>query len=166
MIPIVSIVGRSNTGKTTLIEKVVAELKRRGYRVAVVKHNMNDFEIDSEGKDTYRHKKAGADIVIIASSKKVAMIKDVEREYAIAEIRKQFICDVDLIITEGYKHDTQPKIEVLISSRGDEPLCHVQDNLIATVSDTQFNSKVLNFNRDEIVEITDFLEKRLLRNSV
>ena len=67
MIPIVSIVGRSNTGKTTLIEKLIPELRRRGYRVATIKHNIHGFDIDHEGKDSWRHKKAGARLTVIAS---------------------------------------------------------------------------------------------------
>ena len=86
MIPIVSVVGKSDSGKTTLIEKLVPELTRRGYRVATVKHDMHGFEVDREGKDSWRHKQAGAHTVVIASPQKIALIRDVERDLTLDEI--------------------------------------------------------------------------------
>jgi molybdopterin-guanine dinucleotide biosynthesis protein B len=81
MIPILSVVGRSNAGKTTLIVKMIAELVRRGYRVATIKHNRHGFEIDHEGKDSWRHKQAGARITVIASPHQVAVVEDIEKDY-------------------------------------------------------------------------------------
>ena len=78
MIPIVSIVGKSNSGKTTLIEKLIAELTRRGWRVATIKHNRHGFEIDHEGKDSWRHKQAGAVATVVASPRRIAVIEDTE----------------------------------------------------------------------------------------
>ena len=75
-IPVLCFVGRSNTGKTTLIEKLIPLLKSRGIRVATIKHHNHDFEIDQEGKDTYRHKKAGAHLSMIVSPKKLALVED------------------------------------------------------------------------------------------
>ena len=90
MIPIVSIVGKSNSGKTTLIEKIIAELVRRGYRVATIKHNRHGFDIDHEGKDSWRHKRAGARTTVIASPRRVAVVEDVERDYAIDELAARY----------------------------------------------------------------------------
>ena len=84
MIPIVSIVGKSDSGKTTLIEKLLPELGRRGYRVATVKHDVHGFEVDREGKDSWRHKKAGAHTVVISSPLKVAVIRDVDHDAELA----------------------------------------------------------------------------------
>jgi molybdopterin-guanine dinucleotide biosynthesis protein B len=98
MIPIVSIVGKSGSGKTTLIEKLVPELTRRGHRVATVKHDVHGFEVDREGKDSWRHKKAGAHTVVISSPEKAALIRDVERDLNLAEIRDKLIQEVDLIL--------------------------------------------------------------------
>ena len=85
MIPIISIVGKSDSGKTTLIEKIVPELVRRGYRICTVKHHLHDFEIDKEGKDSWRHKRAGAHSVIISSPRKVALTRDVKKEMSLEE---------------------------------------------------------------------------------
>ncbi|MDP2972779.1 MAG: molybdopterin-guanine dinucleotide biosynthesis protein B, partial [Deltaproteobacteria bacterium] len=87
MIPIISIVGKSDSGKTTFIEKLLPELVRRGYRVATVKHDVHGFEVDREGKDSWRHKQAGAHTVIISSPTKVALIRDVEKDLRLDEIR-------------------------------------------------------------------------------
>ena len=112
MIPILSIVGKSDSGKTTLIEKLLPELIRRGYRIATVKHDVHGFEVDREGKDSWRHKKAGAHTVIISSPQKVALIRDVEKDLTLDELREKLVQDVDLILSEGYKKDVQPKIEI------------------------------------------------------
>jgi len=112
MIPIVSIVGKSDIGKTTLIEKLLPELTGRGYRIATVKHDIHGFEVDREGKDSWRHKKAGAHTVVLSSPQKVALIRDVEKDLSLEEIRESLVEDVDLILSEGYKKDVQPKIEV------------------------------------------------------
>jgi molybdopterin-guanine dinucleotide biosynthesis protein B len=86
MIPVVSVVGKSNSGKTTLIEKMIGELVRRGYRVATIKHNLHGFEIDHEGKDSWRHKQAGARTTVIASPHRVAVVEDVEKDLDIGEL--------------------------------------------------------------------------------
>jgi molybdopterin-guanine dinucleotide biosynthesis protein MobB len=93
VIPIVSIVGRSNSGKTTLIEKLIIELRRRGYRVGTIKHNSHGFDIDHEGKDSWRHKKAGAQVTVIASPHRIAVIEDVNRDYELSELMDHYIRD-------------------------------------------------------------------------
>src|SRR5512147_944366 len=112
MIPIISIVGKSDSGKTTLIEKLVPELTRRGYRVATIKHDVHGFEVDREGKDSWRHKQAGAHTVIISSPEKLAIIRDVDHDADLAELRDRYVQDVDIILSEGFKRNQQPKIEV------------------------------------------------------
>jgi molybdopterin-guanine dinucleotide biosynthesis protein MobB len=112
MIPIVSIVGRSKSGKTTLIERLIPEFIKRGYRVATIKHHGKDFQIDHEGKDSWRHKEAGAHKVAISSPQKVALIEDCSQELSLAELAARFIRGADIIIAEGFKRDRHPKIEV------------------------------------------------------
>ena len=131
MIPIVSIVGKSDIGKTTLIEKLLPELTRRGYRIATVKHDVHGFEVDREGKDSWRHKKAGAHTVVISSPQKVAVIRDVEKDLTLEEVREKLIQEVDLILSEGYKKDVQPKIEVFRKGKYEGLLCTREDNLVA-----------------------------------
>ncbi len=162
MIPIVSIVGKSEIGKTTLIEKLLPELTRRGYRIATVKHDIHGFEVDREGKDSWRHKKAGAHTVVISSPQKIALIRDVERDLTLEELRGKFIQDVDLIISEGYKKDVQPKIEVFRKGKYKELLCTQEDNLIAIVSDQTFEVDVPCFFLDDIKGVADLIEKKFL----
>ncbi len=164
MIPIISIVGKSDSGKTTLIEKLVPELTRRGYRIATVKHDVHGFEVDREGKDSWRHKQAGAHTVIISSPKKVALIRDVEKDLTLEEIREKLVQDVDLILSEGYKKDVQPKIEIFRKEKHKELLCTKDDNLVAIVSNKKFRVGVSCFFLDDIKGVADFIEKKFLQS--
>lgn len=162
MIPIISIVGKSDSGKTTLIEKLIPELTRRGYRIGTVKHDVHGFEVDREGKDSWRHKQAGAHTVVISSPKKVALIRDVESDLTLGEIRKKLIQDVDLILSEGYKKDVEPKIEIFRKEKHKELLCTKDNNLVAIVSDKEFKVGVPWFFLDDIKGVADFIEKKYL----
>jgi len=164
VIPIVSFVGKSESGKTTLMEKLIPELTRRGYRIATVKHDVHGFEVDREGKDSWRHKQAGAHMVVISSPKKVAFIRDVEKDLTLEEIREKLIQDVDLILSEGYKKDVQPKIEIFRKEKHKELLCTREDNLIAIVSNKKFRVGVPCFFLDDIKGMSDFIEKRYLQS--
>jgi molybdopterin-guanine dinucleotide biosynthesis protein B len=161
-IPIVSIVGRSNTGKTTLMVKLITELKRRGYRVATIKHNIHGFDIDHEGKDSWRHKKAGALVTVIASPHSVAVIEDVDRDYEISELRDRYIRDVDIILSEGFKGNPFPKIEVFRSVLKHEPLCTKEDNLIAVAGDRPLGRGVPCLDLDDVGGLVDLIEERFL----
>jgi len=163
MIPIISIVGKSDSGKTTFIEKLLPELVRRGYRVATVKHDVHGFEVDREGKDSWRHKKAGAHTTIISSPQKVAVIRDVEKDLTLAELREKLIQDVDLILSEGFKKDVQPKIEIFRKEKHQELLCTKEDNLAAIVSDKEFNVGAPCFSLDDAKGVADFIEKKFLK---
>ena len=152
MIPIISIVGRSNSGKTTLIEKLISELSGRGHRVATVKHDVHGFDIDKEGKDSWRHKKAGSQLVVISSPSKIAIIKDLEQEQDLEEIRRQWIHDVDIIVTEGYKRESFPKIEINLFQDPPEFVCSDDDNLIAVVAKVPRRGAVPTFSEGQIAE--------------
>jgi len=164
MIPIISIVGKSDSGKTTLIEKLVPELSQRGYRVATVKHDMHGFEVDREGKDSWRHKQAGAHTVVISSPQKLALIRDVEKDLTLDEIRGKWIQDVDLILSEGYKRDVQPKIEIFRKEKHKKLLCTKKDNLIAIVSNQKFRVGVPCFDLEDMRGLANFIEKEVLKS--
>ncbi|HZN45826.1 MAG TPA: molybdopterin-guanine dinucleotide biosynthesis protein B, partial [Nitrospiraceae bacterium] len=101
-VPILSFVGRSNSGKTTLIERVIPELVRNGYKVATVKHAGHGFDLDTEGKDSWRHKLAGASAVIVMSKSSLAMFADVSDQMKVQEVRDRYLDSTyDLIIAEG-----------------------------------------------------------------
>lgn len=163
MIPIVSIVGKSDSGKTTLIEKIVPELGRRGYRVATVKHDVHGFEIDTEGKDSWRHRKAGAEAVIISSPKQMALIRNVSQDQTLAELRDRFIDDVDIVISEGFAKDVQPKIEVFRKETHRGLLCTSDDRLVAVVANQKFDIPVPCLDLDDEKGVVDFIEGKFLR---
>jgi len=160
MPPIISVVGKSESGKTTLIEKLILELKKRGYRIGVIKHASHGFDIDREGKDSWRHKAAGADTVIVASTGKIAMIKDENCDSL--DLLEKYFQNMDLVISEGYKREGKPKIEVFRAARHKEPLCLNDDTLIGFVSDTQIDIHVPFFAPEEIEKLADMIEKRYL----
>jgi len=160
VIPIISVVGKSGVGKTTFLEKLIAELKRRGYRVAVVKHDVHGFEVDQPGKDSWRLAQAGSDSVVIASPQKLALIKQLDREMTLSEIAALLI-DVDIILTEGYKRADAPKIEVSRRERGGELLC-TPDELVAIVADQPFALDVPQFGLDDARGVVDLLEEGFL----
>ncbi len=160
MPPVLSIVGKSESGKTTLIEQLIPELKRRGYRVGIVKHAHHGFDMDRKGKDSYRHRQAGADTVMIASPGQIAMIKDVAGERLVDLV--PYFEDVDLLITEGFKRDRAPKIEVFRAERHQHPACLEDDTLIAMVSDTPREMGVPQFATADTQAITEFIVARFL----
>jgi len=163
MIPIISIVGRSNTGKTTLIEKLIPELSRRGYRVATIKHAPSGFEIDHEGKDSWRHKRAGAFKTVLVSSTELVVMEAFEREYNVEELIDLYIKNADVVLMEGHKKNPYPKIEVL--RKDIEPVTlDVKDSLlIAFVGDKHMDTDIPHFRTDEVQRLTDLIEKRYLR---
>jgi len=163
MVPIVAIVGKSGSGKTTLLEKLLPEIKKRGYRVGTVKHHLHAFEIDYEGKDSWRHARAGADTVVIASPHKLALVKQTRADIALEEMRDRFFHDVDLILVEGYKTLAYPKIEVFRSTVHPKPLCTTAEHLIAIVSDDELDLGVPRFGLEDILPLADFLEHTVLR---
>jgi molybdopterin-guanine dinucleotide biosynthesis adapter protein len=164
MIPIVSIVGKSDSGKTTLLEKLIPILTARGFRVAVIKHDAHSFEIDHEGKDSWRHKQAGAAVTIVSSSSKLAMVADTDHDQSLAEIRDALIRGVDLILSEGYKRETHPKIEVYRAEAHPELLCREDDNLVAIAgAPPNPPPHVPLFDLNDPGPLCDFIEERFLK---
>ena len=156
-IPVVCIVGRSKSGRTTLIEKLVRELKRRGYRVGTVKHHSHPgFELDKPGKDTWRHAQAGSDHVVISTPDKIASIRRVERELELDEIAAT-MTDVDVILTEGYLRAGRYRIEVVRAERSTEPIC-LPDDLLALASDVDVPYNLPRFGLDDTAGLADLIE--------
>jgi molybdopterin-guanine dinucleotide biosynthesis adapter protein len=161
-IPIVSIVGKSNSGKTTLLEKIISELVHRGYRIATIKHNKHGFNMDHEGKDSYRHKQAGAQTTVVSSPRQLALISDVDHDYSFAEIRDKFITDADIILTEGFKVNDYPKIEVYRSELKRELISKKDDGLIAVASDVKLDVDVPCLDINDPRAIADYIEINFL----
>jgi molybdopterin-guanine dinucleotide biosynthesis protein MobB len=160
--PVISIVGKSDAGKTTFLERLLPELTARGHRVGTIKHDVHGFDIDHEGKDSWRHKQAGAHTVSISSPKKLAVIKDVDGEETIDSLTTKYFQDVDLILTEGYKKQNKPKIEIFRSTVHSEPLCRGDSDLVAILSDIPLDLGVPRFDLNDIGSIANFIETRFL----
>lgn len=161
-IPIVSITGRSESGKTTLMEKLIPELVSRHYNVATVKHDSHSFEFDKKGKDSWRHKKAGSSIAMVSSPKGIAIFRDEERDLTLEEIREEHTKGVDIILAEGYKNSIHPKIEVDRRDTEKGLLCTVEDNLIAIVSKREHKLGIPVFNPEDITGLTNLIEEKFL----
>ncbi|MEN1759778.1 molybdopterin-guanine dinucleotide biosynthesis protein B [Anoxynatronum sibiricum] len=163
MIPVFSIVGKnSNTGKTTLMCQVIDILKRRGYRVGTIKHDVHGFDMDHPGKDTWKHAQAGSDLVMISSPEKFAMIQKVETERKLETIVAE-INNVDILITEGYKREKYPKLEVFRQAAADELLCE-EEEMFALVTDKVFDVKAPQFGFEQVEELVDLIEMTFLSN--
>ena len=165
MIPIVSIVGKSDSGKTTLLEKLVKELKNRGYRVGTIKHDAHSFEIDHEGKDSWRHKKAGAAVSIISSAEKIGIVMDCDHDHTLSELRDKLVRDVDIILSEGYKREVHPKIEVYRSERRQEMLCGSDDNLLAIAGDRPFDLGVPCVDINDAAQLAEIIDQSIFRTA-
>lgn len=165
MVPIVSIVGKSGSGKTTLLEKVISELKRRGYRVGVIKHDAHGFEIDREGKDSWRHKKAGAVTVALSSPEKFAVIKDVKAEWGPERIISSYLSDVDVVVTEGFKQSDFPKIEVIRKANSSKPVCAKDPRLMAYVTDVKLRTKLPVLTLGDYRGVARLIEKEIIRKA-
>jgi molybdopterin-guanine dinucleotide biosynthesis protein MobB len=159
MIPILSIVGTSDSGKTTLIEKLVPELKRRGWRVATVKHDVHGFDVDHEGKDSWRHREAGANVVLISSPTRVALIETVDHDHDLLELVQAYAPRADILISEGYKRDHHPKIEVFRQGHRPDLLCGPEDRLIGIASDVPLERGVPCVHIDDAPALADLVER-------
>jgi len=159
---IVSIVGKSGAGKTTLIEKLIRRLKEKGYIVGTVKHTHNGFHMDKKGKDSWRHREAGANATLVIAPGIVALVKDEELEL-VREIQA-YLSDMDIVLVEGFKKKDLPKIEIFRKDdRHKEPLCMEDENLDAFVSDSDYAPDVPRFGIEDIDAITRFIEEKYLK---
>ena len=161
MTPIVCIVGKSGAGKTYIMERLVAELKNRGYSVATVKHSAHGFELDKAGKDSWRHERAGSDATVISSPQRFAIIRKSRRDHTLGELSRFIGPDFDIILAEGFKHDKAMKIEVRRKEAGTDLICG-RDELLAVVTDEKLERNIPQFAPDDTSGITDLIEKRYL----
>lgn len=161
MQPIISIVGKSSSGKTTLLEGLIAELKQRGYKLAIIKHSGEDIELDTVNKDTWRFSQAGSEISAISTTHGVAVFKHLERDFSPQELSNFISWDYDLILTEGFKKSSYPKIEVHRQEQGKD-LVSKRGQLLAVVTDEPLEVDVPQFSSGQIQEIADLIENKAL----
>jgi molybdopterin-guanine dinucleotide biosynthesis protein MobB len=165
-VKVIAFVAKSNTGKTTLLEQVIRELKNRGYKVGAIKHDAHRIDIDHPGKDSHRLTKAGADTMLITSQEKLALIKKHENTPPLEELIATYFTDVDIVLTEGFKMSSLPKIEVHRKERSPTLLCrgeHHDPMLVAVASDEALNLDVPVLDLNDIIGATDFIERTFLK---
>ena len=155
MAPVIFIAGYSNTGKTTLVRKLLQVFKEMGYRVAAIKHAAHGYELDVQGRDTWHYCQAGADQVVVVGPRSLTMHHLYEQEPPLREVCKM-IEGVDIIFVEGFKRETGPKVEVV--REGKERLSLGKD-LIAVVSDIPLSGSVPCFTTNAVPQLAKFLIK-------
>ena len=158
---ILEVVGYSGSGKTTLIEKLIPALRKRGIRLAVIKHTSHHHELDRPGKDSHRLRVAGAEAVMISSPKMVAMFREVENEWPIKRLLRHLPRHVDLVIAEGFRNSEYPCIEVYRCGVSPDLKCRNDQNLLAVVGDDPGALAAPRFHRDAVRAITEFLLENL-----
>jgi molybdopterin molybdotransferase len=167
-LPLVAIVGRSESGKTLLVEQLIAEFKRRGYKIAALKHShCGDIEVDQPGKDTWKFAQAGSDAVCISSPRKLAFIKKSDHDLRVEEVLPIIGHEFDLVLVEGFKKSKLPKIEVHRQELGDDLLCSPEE-LSAIVTDGPLdtpladNYKLPIISWADMAAIADFIENNFV----
>jgi molybdopterin-guanine dinucleotide biosynthesis protein B len=163
-IPLVTIIGKSGCGKTTVLEKLVIELKNRNYKLATVKHHSHrGFDIDKPGKDSWRFAQAGSDHVIIASPDKIASYRKIQHELSLDEI-VEGVSGVDIILVEGYKQAEKPSLEVVRAANSRE-LIGSREQCFAVAADFPLNLGVPQFGLEDVRGIANLIETRFLKGS-
>lgn len=155
--PILLIVaGKSGSGKTTVLERLIPEIKNKGLRIGTIKHHHGGFDMDIPGKDSWRHKMAGAEKTIISSPNRIGIVMDTDHDHTPEEL-SQFMSGMDIILVEGFKGGDLPKLEIFRKEIHDRPLCLEDKNLIAMVTDENLEFDVPRFGLDEMKELAGFI---------
>ena len=162
MPPVLAFIGKPSCGKTTLIEKLIPSLVHKEVRVGTIKHHHGAIQMDTPGKDTWRHKQAGAQAVLLSSPTGIGFIQDTTKDTPVEELISQYFQNVDLVIAEGYKWSKLPKIEVFRSTVYDEPLQDPDETLIAMVSDVRMHRDLPWFMLDDIDALAAFVLEKIL----
>lgn len=158
---VVSIVGKSRSGKTSVIERLIGELRSRAYHVATIKHAPQGASFDAPGKDSWRHIEAGSETVVVSSQDNLVLIKPVSEDTAVEEILRLLGEDYDIILAEGFKQGSVPKIEVHRRDVG-VPLKDIK-KLIAIVTDEPLKTKVRQFSFEDNKGLADLLERGFIK---
>ncbi len=160
MPPVVCVVGLHNSGKTTVVEKLLVELRSRGYRVATVKHSQL-IDLDKPGTDSWRHLQAGSEAAVLATDSRIALMKNPATRPNLSELVRLIGEDCDLILAEGFKGESAPKIEVQRNFTG--PLLEGLKSLIAVVTDDQVDTKARKFSFNDIKGLADLLDEGFIK---
>ena len=162
---VVCMVGNSGAGKTTLIERLLRELSRRKYRVAAVKHCPQGFDMDAEGKDSWRFTQAGASGVFLTSPGRVGLIEDMEPVPGLKSIAEHYFPSFDIVLGEGFSEDKEVAKIVVLRKGVSDYVKSPQDDILALVSDFEIKADKPVFNPDDVSGIADFIEQLLVGES-
>ena len=160
--PVVSIVGRSGSGKTTFLTRLIPALKARGHAVGTMKHHAHAFPIDRPGKDTHRHFEAGAERVALSGPGQIAYFERTEGERPPGDVIRRFFPGLDLVVTEGFKSGPFPKIEVARREVSGTLITEPEEGLIAVVADFDPGLPLPRFAPDDFDGVASFLEETLM----
>jgi len=161
MVPVIAVVGKSGSGKTTLLTRLIQELKQRGFRVGAIKHSHHPFDLDRQGKDSWRLLQAGAEGVAFASSSQVAVLRGVKAELTVDELVALYLGSVDLVLVEGYREAPLPKIEVV---RDGGTLFSPKEQLLAIIGEGGAPGlDVPRFSPEDVQGLADFVVERFLQ---
>jgi molybdopterin-guanine dinucleotide biosynthesis adapter protein len=158
---VISIVGKSSSGKTTFLEKLIREISRRGYKVATIKHSHHSISFDDPSKDSWRHARAGAVATMVSSTTEIQIIKPIPRELTTWELARYLGEDYDIILTEGFSRGDAPKIEIHRKEAG--PLLDVATNLLAVITDEPLETPLPQFGLEDVKGVADLLEKQYIK---
>jgi molybdopterin-guanine dinucleotide biosynthesis adapter protein len=163
VVPVVSLVGRSGSGKTTLLERLIPALAARGYRVGTIKHHFHGpVTVDVPGKDSWRHRQAGARAVALLSPETFFTVRNLAAPLSLDEIAHTALAGMDIVLTEGFKSAAMPKIEVSRAALGGPLLTGPADGLVGVAADWATGAPVPHFALDAVSPLTDFLERTFL----
>lgn len=159
---IYGVTGWKNAGKTTLMERLVQEFVARGVRVSTVKHAHHNTDVDQEGRDSYRHRSAGATEVMLASPKRWALMHELRDapEPPLSELLQR-LSPVDLVLIEGYKREPHPKIEAFRHENGKEPLAQKNETIRSIASNCEVETDLPVLDLDDTKSIADFIAAEL-----
>ena len=156
--PVFIFVGHSNSGKTTLIEQLIPVLVRSGLRVATIKNAHHKVQLDTEGKDSWRYKNAGASISMLVTKNELQLVADADTKREPLQLAERFLNEADIVLAEGFSHAPGPKIEVLRRALDKPPRCKISDGLIAIATDCpDIYPELPHFTLDDHEALTDFL---------
>lgn len=160
---LLSIIGRKGSGKSEILERLIALLSQRGFRIGVIKHlARDDSEIDEPGKDTYRYRSQGAERVVLAGRKRLALFSNLREKIPLDQLLT-FFEDFDLIFLEGYFQEEFPKIEVHRKELGERLLTERVQNVMAVVSNEVREDGPPHFSFDQLERLALFIEEKLIR---
>ena len=154
---IIGVIGWKNSGKTYYVQEIIKILRKKGYSVASIKHAHHEFDVDKPKTDSFLHRKAGSQQVIISSSKRWVKITELENstEKNLTELIQQ-LSTTDIVIVEGFKNDIHPKIEI-IKEKSTNYLFNQISNVVALISDIEVDSNIRKFKKNEIDLIVNFI---------